>query len=312
MSAADGHPRVSLCIPAYGRPDTLGTAVQSVLVQDFDDFELVVSDDSGDLEPVVGQFDDSRIRYFRNETRLGMAGNWTAALDRARAELKGLLMDDDRLLPGFVRSVVSAFDSDPSLGLVFTDHYFDYGGELRRRHCTLPGGRYESFLQPLVEHMPVAVSACLMRREVWEEMRPLPDLLTADVYMHTQAALHGWPFYYLDEPLMAYRVHGGQLSRHAERFRNDRVKVWELFRFDDDAPCEELRKSRLGRALVSRAAWRLRTGSYEDAKRDAERARSLGVARASLRVRATVFLAEHSLIPRLVASVWQKPRPSVD
>src|SRR2546425_3765166 len=117
--------QVSICIPAYGRPEELGVAIESVLSQDFEELEVVVGDDSGDLEPVVNRFGDPRVRYLRNPRRLGMAGNWNAVLDRADGRLLGLLMDDDRLLPGFVRSTVSQFEEDPSLGVVFTNHLLD-------------------------------------------------------------------------------------------------------------------------------------------------------------------------------------------
>ncbi len=77
---------VSICIPAYARPKLLRAAMESVLTQERGDLELLIGDDSGDLEAVVTSFDDPRVRYRRNASRLGMAGNWTALLDkRARS-----------------------------------------------------------------------------------------------------------------------------------------------------------------------------------------------------------------------------------
>jgi glycosyltransferase involved in cell wall biosynthesis len=68
-------PTVSVCIPAFARPAFLRAAIESVLNQDFDDLELLVGDDSGGLESAL--VPDPRIRYFRNPTRLGMAGTGT-------------------------------------------------------------------------------------------------------------------------------------------------------------------------------------------------------------------------------------------
>jgi glycosyltransferase involved in cell wall biosynthesis len=285
-------PRVSIGIPAYARPRELARAIESVLSQGYRDFELVVGDDSGDLEPVVAPFDDPRLTYHRHEERLGMAGNWSFLLDNARGDLIGLLGDDDRLLPGYLEAVVSTFDRDPSLGVVFTDHYFDRDGELTQRECELPGGRHEPFLLPYLTHLPVPISATLMRRDVWEAIRPLPELKSSDVVMFLRAAEAGYAFHYVDEPLMAYRMsHPNQLSQQAA-FRHDTVEVWELFEFADPA-AEKLRRGHLARELVSRAALNLKEGKHDEALADLERADDLAPGSLGTRGRLVRSLARH-------------------
>lgn len=261
------HPRVSICIPAYSRPDTLAHAIGSVLSQGVEDVEVLVTDDSGALERVVNAAGDSRVRYVGNSRRLGLAGNWTNALRLARANVVGLLMDDDRLLPGFLHKTLAVMDADSSVDVAFTDHFFDRGGRLYRRACALPTGRYDRFLEPLLRYMPVAVSAALMRRTAYEACLPLPDLLTADVALHVCLAQRGAVFAYVNEPLMAYRVHPGQLSQSEERFRNDRVAVWSLFKFDDPV-AERYRRQRLAGALVDRAATHLKGRRFDAARAD--------------------------------------------
>jgi GT2 family glycosyltransferase len=293
-------PRVSICIPAYARPTELREALESVVAQDFPDFEVVVGDDSGQLEPVARAVGDPRIRYFRNPERLGMAGNWNSVLDRSRGELIGLLMDDDQLLPGFVRKVVERFDRDPSLGVVFTNHFFDEGGKRSIRECGLPGGRHERFLVPLLRHKPVPVSAALMRREAWEQVRPLPDLQTSDIVMHARIAEAGWPFHYLDEPLMLYRIGHEQLSGRFG-FRDEDVRAWELFEFEDPE-AEELRRGYLARVLISRASVHLRRRRFKEAEADVLRAEELDPAALGRRGKAVRFLTRHpSLAPAALA-----------
>jgi len=284
-----GAPRVSICIPAYARPAELRQAIESVVGQGFGDVEVVVGDDSGDLQPIVEAISDARVRYFRNPERLGMAGNWNAVLDRARGDLLGLLMDDDRLCAGFLEQVVGRFDADPGVGIVFTDHYFDAGRGLERRRCELPGGRYEHFLAPLIRHKPVSVSAAVMRREVWRELRPASDLHTADIVMHMKAAEAGVVFEYIDEPLMIYRSQHDQLTADI-RFRDHDVRAWELFEFAEPE-AERLRRERLSRALATRASMHLRAGRSAEATADVGRAAGLG--RLGARGRTIRFLAGH-------------------
>jgi glycosyltransferase involved in cell wall biosynthesis len=278
-------PRVSICIPAYNRPATLEVAIRSVLEQDVEDVEVVVTDDSGTLEPTVRGIADSRVRYVRNPRRLGLAGNWCAGLAAARADVVGLLMDDDRLLPGFLSRALALFDDAPDVDVVFTDHLFDHDGRLWRRSCVLPGGSYDEFLAPLVEELPVAVSAALMRRRAYEPCLPLPDLLTADVALHVRLALRGAVFAYIPEPLMVYRLHAGQQSLSEERFRHDRVAVWQLFEFAD-ARAEAARRRRLAGALVDRAAAHLKRGRMSAAAHDLDEASAVDATIGGIRAKA--------------------------
>jgi hypothetical protein len=266
---------ISIGIPAYARPRELQRAIRSVLDQGIADVEVVVGDDSGDLEAVVRSVDDPRLVYVRNETRLGMAGNWTSVLDRCSSPLIGLLMDDDRLLPGFLGAVLGRFAAAPDLGVVFTDHVFTDDVRTWPRRCRLEDGRYDDFLLPLLQHRPVAVSAAVMRREVWAQVRPLPDLLTADMVMHIRMCLSGFAFSYVGQPLMAYAVHPDQQSATSPRFRQDQVSAWDMFSFEDRR-AERLRRHHVARARVSVAAAELREGRFEDARLTLAVARRLG------------------------------------
>lgn len=274
-SATRPLPRVSICIPTYNRPRELSQAIRSVLRQSFRDLEIVVSDDSREGADIAFHFRDDRIRYFQNEKRLGMARNWTRSLDRARGTYLALLMDDDVLYPDFLKSTVPLLESRPRVGLVFTNHVFMSRNQTWPRACAVPGGVYEDPLKLILKHNPVAVSATVMRRSVWESVRPCRDLLTADTHMQILAAVKGWHFYYVDKPLMAYRVHSGQLSREEERFRDDIVQLWDSFTFGR-SDAEALRAKQLREALISRAGSRLKKGNIVGARTDVSRALRLG------------------------------------
>lgn len=302
-------PLVSVCIPAYRRPLELREAVESVLAQDFDDLEVVIGDDSGDgsdeVARAVSAVRDSRVRYVRNPTRLGMAGNWTSTLNHARGRHRALLMDDDVLLPGFVSATAKVLEADPSVGIAFTNQYFNVDGERRLRSCALPGGRYEDCVGIILRHRPlVPVSAALMRTEVWEQVQPLPDLLNADLVMHLRAAEEGWAFFYVDEPLMTYRVHAGQLTGHEGRFRGDLASAWGLFEFKD-AECEALRQSFLASALVARAATHLKAGEGTQAKSIAAEARALGCDLSTREAVVCVLARYHRMSPPVVWA-WRR------
>jgi glycosyltransferase involved in cell wall biosynthesis len=256
---SDAAPAVSICIRGW-RATYLAEAMRSVLEQRFADLELVVADDAGNLEPVVASFDDPRVRYHRNERRMGVSGNIRAAFGLARGRFLGLLGDDDRLLPGYLERTVAALEDDPEVGLAFTSYVRDKDGALAENRRRIPSGRYDDFLPTLLRpDAPVPISATLMRRAVWEEgerLSPLPDDAAPDMFIFVRAALAGWPFVSIDEALMAYRLHEGQTSADANYLARV-IATWERFSFEDPT-CEALRRGQLARARASRRRVRAR------------------------------------------------------
>jgi glycosyltransferase involved in cell wall biosynthesis len=90
-------PFFSILIPTRNRASLLQTAIQSVLQQDFDDFEIVISDNCSEdnTRQVVSDFNDKRIRYIRTEEFLPIADNFEAALNHAKGKYASFLPDDD-------------------------------------------------------------------------------------------------------------------------------------------------------------------------------------------------------------------------
>ena len=90
--------RVSVIIPTYNRAKLLDRAIQSVLNQTYQDFELILVDDGStdNTREVVSGFADDRIRYIRlNEGTGGCAAPRNLALGVAQGEYIAILDDDD-------------------------------------------------------------------------------------------------------------------------------------------------------------------------------------------------------------------------
>lgn len=89
---------ISICIPAYKRVDYLKRLIESIIIQDYRDFEVIISDDSDDnsVFELVNDFSDKiSIRYFKNEKSLGFAGNINLAISKAKGQWIKLICDDD-------------------------------------------------------------------------------------------------------------------------------------------------------------------------------------------------------------------------
>src|SRR4051812_32516281 len=119
-------PLVSILITTYNRSRLLRRAVNSVFMQDFTDYELVIIDDCSpdDTRDVVASFQDPRIRYIRNETNVGSKEGDRAILrrfvyDLMRGQYFVYLCDDDYwLFPDLLRRQVEAFRSNDNVAMV--------------------------------------------------------------------------------------------------------------------------------------------------------------------------------------------------
>ena len=94
---ASNTPLISVVMPSYNHAKYIKKAVDSVLAQDFDDFELLISDDASPDSSwqVISSFNDPRIRSFRQKQNLGPVGNLVFLIKEARGNYIALLNSDD-------------------------------------------------------------------------------------------------------------------------------------------------------------------------------------------------------------------------
>src|SRR5829696_1977595 len=116
-------PAITFAIPYYSNASYLLEAVASVRAQTMHDWELLIVDDAGPehAQDLVDALADARIRYIRNTTNLGLAGNWNECIRLAGAPLVTLLHADDRLRPDYAVAVLAAARQPPVAAAVFTD-----------------------------------------------------------------------------------------------------------------------------------------------------------------------------------------------
>jgi hypothetical protein len=96
-----GRPFFSVVIPTFNRSRLVTYAVDSILKQTFEDFEIVVCDNCSmdDTREVVGRLADPRVRYVRTPEHWVIADSWEFARSQARGRFIVMLSDDDALIP---------------------------------------------------------------------------------------------------------------------------------------------------------------------------------------------------------------------
>jgi Glycosyl transferase family 2 len=93
--------KFSVVVPTRERAATLRCALRTCLDQNFDDYEVIVSDNDSSpaTRAVVEELATPKVRYVRTPSLLAMSSNWDFALSHARGEYVVLIGDDDGLLP---------------------------------------------------------------------------------------------------------------------------------------------------------------------------------------------------------------------
>jgi glycosyltransferase involved in cell wall biosynthesis len=111
-------PRVSIGLPVYNGENYLVAAVESILRQDFTDFELIISDNGSDdaTEAICTRFalSDARVRYYRSDANRGAAWNYNRVFELAHGEYFKWQAHDDLCLPSFLSSCLEVFAAAPA------------------------------------------------------------------------------------------------------------------------------------------------------------------------------------------------------
>ncbi len=114
---------VDIAIPVFRRTTFLADAVESVLGQTYDRWQLTIIDNGpggGDIERAVQPYlADSRVSYKATGEELPLPENWTKAIRRGSAPFVALLHDDDRWHADYLGARVHALESHPECGFAF-------------------------------------------------------------------------------------------------------------------------------------------------------------------------------------------------
>jgi glycosyltransferase involved in cell wall biosynthesis len=113
--------RFSVLLPTRNRLELLRYALESVFRQDFDDWEIIVSDNASeqDVCGYVKGIGDPRVKYLRTDRLLPVTENWNLALGKSSGEYVVMLGDDDILLKGYFATAQGLIDRYGSPDLLY-------------------------------------------------------------------------------------------------------------------------------------------------------------------------------------------------
>jgi glycosyltransferase involved in cell wall biosynthesis len=119
-------PQISIGMPVYNGTKFIREALDSLLVQTFTDFELIISDNTSTdaTEAICREYaaKDERIRYVRQAKNLGLVANFKFVLDESVGEYFMWAAHDDRWHCLFIEECLRVFEDDPKCDLVFSEY----------------------------------------------------------------------------------------------------------------------------------------------------------------------------------------------
>lgn len=259
MTFADTVPRVSVLMPVYNGASYLAQAIDSILLQTYTNFELIVVDDGStdDTWEIVSSYRDRRIRPLRNAVNCGLPRSLNRAIAHASGQYIARMDGDDISLPMRFAVQVEYLDRHPEIGVLGTyaqvidacghDQYLlEVPVEAGFVHWSL------CFFDPIIH------PSVMFRRQLVGEQLRYNDESMADDYalwssLSTQTRLSNLPMALL------------RLRKHADNFTV--VFADEVAR-DAMSTSQEMLAHWLGNAPeleVVKALWRPRESSQEAA-----------------------------------------------
>lgn len=203
--------KVSVIIPTYNRAHFVSEAIDSVLNQTFNDFELMVVDNysADNTEAVVSSYNDKRIRYFKNQNNGFVSINRNYGIEKSQGEYIAFLDDDDLWLPEKLEKQVELLDSNKALGLIYSDCYvIEADG--------VPEVTYLAHRKPVRGHAfnelfqsnPIPMLTVIIRREVLDKVGGFNPLykIAQDYDLWLRIGEY-YPLDFIGQPLAKYRVH---------------------------------------------------------------------------------------------------------
>ena len=112
-------PLISFCLTTYKRGEILKATLESIRRQDFEDFEVIVSDndkeESGSI--VLTEINDARFKYFANGENLGMKPSFNKSLERSTGKFIVMMADDDPVYFDMASTLFGLSEKYPNYGM---------------------------------------------------------------------------------------------------------------------------------------------------------------------------------------------------
>ena len=281
-------PKVSICIPTYNGESYLEKTLNSVLLQTYDDFEVIIVDDqsSDNTWEILTQYaaQDGRIHLFKNEHNLGLVGNWNRCIELAQGEWIKFVFQDDIIRNDCLELMMNGANNNEPLIFCRRNFFFDSEIDDTIQKAYMVNPHIENIFSgtDLISPRQICQAVLIDSRNFFGE--PTSTLIHRSVFerfglfnsaMVQLCDLEYWirvgvntGVKYIPDPLVQFRVHSSSASsknsKHSQVYRSDHMdRLILLHEFSYNPFYESLRKfskenypeRKLKKELADKAFW---------------------------------------------------------
>ena len=231
-------PIISVLLPVYNGEKFLKEAIESVLNQSFDDFELVIIDDGStdDSCNIIFSYQDARIRFLRNEQNIGLIKTLNKGINESKGKYIARMDADDICREDRFVKQVEFLEQHPSYGIVGSWCSIINSSKKIEYHTS-----HESLQFALLNYCCFVHPSVMIRKSVLTEYQLYFD----SQYVHSEdyelwtRLLTKTKAANLPEYLLSYREHENQISskyREAQLAMVSIIRVNYLKKIDPEIP----------------------------------------------------------------------------
>ena len=217
-------PRVSILMPVYNVAPYLREAMDSILAQTFQDFELIVLDDCSpdNSAEILDTYTDERIVRYRGEKNMGLSNVLNVGMQLARGEFIARMDSDDLSTHERLAVQVAYLEAHPEVDICSCGmQLFGAKQETWVRETNVEDVKITALF-----HSPILHASSMWRREAFERvgLRFLQEMVPAEDYdMWTRAMAAGLRLVNIPQVMYLYRIHPSQATTQTDKTaRKDR------------------------------------------------------------------------------------------
>lgn len=210
------NPKVSVVLITYNQQDYVGKTIESVLNQSYQNFEIIIADDSSTDETakVIKSYKDKRIKYVKTDYNIGINGNLNLAVSKASCDIVALIAGDDKWRKNYLERIVECFEKMSDIDVLHPmlcaidkdDEYIK--GQNEYFWCIPNRTNEENLYIAFMDGNFLSSPGMAMRKKVVKTIFPLSYSFVnmQDYVMHIDILANGFKSYVLDDILVDYRV----------------------------------------------------------------------------------------------------------
>jgi glycosyltransferase involved in cell wall biosynthesis len=212
-------PLISIVIPTYNRADLIGKAIQSILDQTYNNWELIVVDNysDDDTREVIDSFNDDRIVILSRPRTGSVAASRNLGVANSNGEWIAFLDSDDWWFPKKLESASERFQKEP--GLIYHDLQIvaPDGSPINRKKTKSRKLNAPFYLDLLLNGNDIALSSVIVRKEIFLKVNGMNESASFyavedyDTWLRIAQVTN--KFEYINTILGAYRLHDGNIGK---------------------------------------------------------------------------------------------------